>query len=37
MDEVYPITVCVTNEESEPVQALLDIEVKSDGIEGDGK
>jgi hypothetical protein len=36
MDEVYPITICVSNDEAEPVQALLDMDVKSEGIEGEG-
>jgi hypothetical protein len=36
IDEIYPVVVCVGNEEGEGVRAFLDVEVRSEGIEGEG-
>ena len=36
LDEIYPVVVCVTNDELEPLHAILDANAKRDGIEEEG-
>ena len=36
LDEVYPIEVVVTNNETDTVQGLLDVEFRSAGTDGAG-